>query len=324
MSMAAVFLVTVNCQTADSRSECLFTDTECACSAKATAGACMRSQGSGLCLMGECAEGYHCDCFGYEKCKRSSCSLYTAVPNTVPSKTEPFKCQLNPNTGSCTSFVEFLDTVDGAEKANNEAKSNMDESSEFEKMATETISKIQEAKDEIAKLVKGTEEVREFVTEEEYSSVIAESDVVVAAAVAANIQALEVAKESAEAYKSKLEAVQKWEEARMLEQAAVAKEGELEVESAKPENKERCDICEEMKAEIKRVRDERRAAAIAAGTYAKKGKGHRAKATQSLKNCEAEQLTAEEARARCIAKSTAIMERIRAQQAQQAQQARRR
>lgn len=71
---------------------------------------------------------YRCDCFGYEICKRATCSKYTTTANIIPSKARPFKHELTPNAGICTDFTIFIDNVSGAENAPAEANTNTAES----------------------------------------------------------------------------------------------------------------------------------------------------------------------------------------------------
>lgn len=85
-------------------------------------------------------------------------------------------------------------------------------------------------------------------------------------------------------------------------------ESVLAIEAEKA--KKKCVTCDSLKEKIKRHRQARRDAAKAAGTWAKNARDARKEGRKARRNAEAKQLTAKEAKERCIRKSEKILARL--------------
>lgn len=98
------------------QSECEFTASAYPCSEPVSSGSCVRPQSNGLCLIGECSPSYQCDCLGYEICRRTNCSLYKNVENTIQIESIPFPCHLA-HDEICTTFDFIQDTLESTDKS---------------------------------------------------------------------------------------------------------------------------------------------------------------------------------------------------------------
>lgn len=100
-------------------------------------------------------------------CKRSSCSVYTAMDSTIPSEAVPFGCHLSAGAGSCTSLDYVLDTVEAALSAKTDARhSNNEETiqtSDAQNIVMEAYNDVMVLKDALVSL----DEVSEEITSEE-------------------------------------------------------------------------------------------------------------------------------------------------------------
>lgn len=292
--------------------ECLMTNTTCPCTMAPSSGNCMRAQGGNMCLLGECNDGYKCDCFGFEQCTISSCSIYTTDANAVPSTTVPFACHLTPDAGRCTVFASFLDTVQAADNAKAEASASVKEA-DMEMTATnDAVVKIQGHKVVLEQTFEDLDTFSDQVTEEERKEVEAEAAIVVKSCSLALVEATELQKQVDNAFKANLETGRFHRRVRERESEAVRKEEQERVERLKPENKVVCTVCDTLKSEITLIRKDRREAAIEAGTYAKKVQAAKNSARNHRQKVNDIRLTAEEARARCVDRSQRILTRLRA------------
>ena len=125
---------------------CVITNTSCPCAIRSSSGMCMRHQGGNQCLMGECSEGYKCDCLGFEVCSISTCAKYTTVENAIPSEENLFQCHLTPEAGTCIDFESFQDTIAAVDSSTRESSESVRSVTEYAKIATLNLMDIQKHK----------------------------------------------------------------------------------------------------------------------------------------------------------------------------------
>ena len=290
--------------------ECILTSDRCHCSEQVGSGECMKYQGGDKCLMGQCNDGYKCDCFGFELCTRRVCAKYTTKEGVIPHQTLPFGCHLTDNAGECIDFSEFSDTVQGAGYAQEAANEYNKEAAADNREMTQAVQGIDDSVEETNKAMGGIAGAGHLVTEEEFAEAEADANIVMEACVRASEEKALAAQESKEAYKSFIEASKFRAKAQELEKKADEREDEEKDERRKNKDKPKCDRCEELKREAKELRRKRREAAIAAGTWAKKARGHKKKSKARKRKVKKEQLSASEARKRCVDRWNKILARL--------------
>lgn len=291
-------------------SDCILTDTSCACSIKPASGTCLRHQGEGKCLLDDCSDGYRCDCQGFEKCSVGKCSIYTTANQTVVSDVTPFPCQLTPNAGTCINFDSFIDTITAADSAALVATKSVNSSIIEAEEATQDYTKILDGTQEVNNILAELDNEAERVTEEEREQVEIEAAAVATAAGSAQKELVLVQEAVGDAFSASLEASKARRDARLHEKQAQLIEEEVKVEAQKPENKEKCEMCEQLKAEVERLRRLRREQAIAAGTWAKRARDHSGKAKNQKAKVKVFRDIAEQSRLNCIQKYQLILKRL--------------
>lgn len=289
---------------------CLLTDDECQCSITKTPGQCMRAQGDGTCLMGACNEGYRCDCFGFEICKRTACSVYTTTANAIPSDTVPFQCQLTPNARKCTTFNAFVPTVSGASNAQTEASTNNDEAFELELGTSSAISKQEEYKLQVTNMLKELEPHSDKMTEKERDDIEKDAQLTLDAMEEAKAEAVITAQESAEVFKANRESSKFKALAIEFQKKIEEKEKEEAEERKKPISKFTCLPCVAIRLDITRITQQRTAAVIASGTWAQKGRTHLARSLESRLRIDAIELRAKEASTRVVTRGRSLLSRF--------------
>lgn len=283
-------MVTVGLGAAGADGSCLNSGDECQCSPQTPGGMCMRHQGGGKCLMGTCKVGYRCDCFGFEVCKKRGCRSYTTLENEVPSTTKLFGCHMTPDAGRCVDYTGFGDTVTAAWNAQAAADNNNVETLQDERDVTEVVKEIEKDVKEANALVKEVFMNGDEVTDEEYDDIAKEAMKIVECGLRALGEKLLLGQESAAALRAFLQA------------------GKFRAQSQRLEKEEK-KAKEEKKRE--RLRKQRRDAAIAACSWAKKGREHGKNAKERREGCEREQVKAREARGRCGTLASGILGRVR-------------
>lgn len=290
---------------------CVIGDTECPCAIKPQSGTCMRHQEGNKCLLGKCSNGYKCDCMGFETCNISSCAIFTTGADAVPSVDTPFDCHKTPGAGTCITFNMMRDTVSAADSAKNEATASVKEADEAMKNAHDDLQAVQNAKTNVRSQLDEVDTFGEQVTEEERKDIENEAEVIVQAIADVQEEAAAILSGATEAFDANIKSGYYQRISRRKEAQAVQKEEEEKVEAVKPENKVKCAKCDELKAHIIKLRRERKEAAILAGTWAKKARGAKEKSRHHRENVKKIKLSAEEARARCVARSQRILARLR-------------
>ena len=293
--------------------ECQITNTSCPCAVRASSGMCMRHQGSNQCLMGECSEGYKCDCLGFEICTISSCAKFTTAENAIPSVDTPFQCHLTPGAGTCIDFDSFKDSVVATDAAKEESTQSVKTVTEDYIAVTSDIAEINQDKVVIDEAIKELDAYPADITEEERSDV--EEDVLQAVEDMAEAarQSAELQEAVVEATKADLESAKERRNAYRRQKEAKEAEKELTEEEKKPENKKKCNKCDKLKEKIRALRKARREAAIRAGTWTKKCRDAKKRGRSCRKKVNKSKLSCKEARKRCVDKSRAILRRLRGQ-----------
>lgn len=292
-------------------SECVITNSTCPCTMTQASGTCMRSQGDNTCLLGECSDGYKCDCFGFEQCTITSCAIHTTDANALPSAVTPFPCHLTADAGKCTVFDHYMDTVAAANNAKAEASASVKESDMEMTAASDDLLKVQGHKAVLDQTFEDLDTFAEQVTEDERKEVEQEANLVIVACEEAQQESVEIQKDVMEAFRANLQAGYFHRVARRKEDEAKTKEAEEKVEAAKPDNAVTCGACTQMKEDIKRLRNERKDAAKLAGTWTRKVQEAKNRARNRRRKVNTIRLRAEEARARCVDRSQRILTRLR-------------
>ncbi|KAI0564892.1 hypothetical protein FGB62_22g543 [Gracilaria domingensis] len=292
-------------------SECVISDDSCPCSQSEASGTCLKYQGDGSCLLGVCQASYKCDCLGYEMCKRSSCAVYTAVENTIPSELTPFGCHLTPGAGSCTSFESFLDTAEAALNARTDAHvSNNDatiQTSEAQNLVMEAYNDLMLVNNALGSL----DEIRDEITAEEEKEVYDDIQIVRDVAMDCVRRALNVSLEGDEAFKASVETASMTKMATDADKEGRKVEDELEKENAKAKDEKRnCVVCKKLEEDIKKLKEVRKEAAKNAGKAAKRGKNKRNKSSGVLKEIREKRMKCQDARERVLAKIEKIRNRM--------------
>lgn len=272
----------------------------------------MRFNGDGTCLIENCNERYRCDCFGYEICRRATCNNYTTAANIIPSKPEPFKCQLTPSASICTDFTTFIDTVSGADNAHAEASVNADEPIEEEMGLSKSIASTMQIKVVVHDILNKMEHVADHIPDEDLEDLEKDVQIVLEAAQQANAESILCTKQSEETFKASRQASKFKRAARRPEKEATQKVKQKKEEEDKPKSKKNCPTCESLTADITRLGKERKEAAIAAGKWAKRARDHNKNAKNSRRKVKDIQSTAEEAREGCISKSQKLLTKLQA------------
>lgn len=115
-------------------------------------------------MLGDCVEGYRCDCLAFETCKISQCSKYTASPGEEESRTVPFRCELNKNGGQCIIFEDVLDTTDSAGIAVEQSALFVDEASEAALASAADLALLYTERRQIAVILAKIDVVADLVT----------------------------------------------------------------------------------------------------------------------------------------------------------------
>lgn len=264
--------------------------------------------------MGECSEGYKCDCLGFEMCRISSCAKYTTAENAIPSEETPFQCHLTPNAGRCIDFDTFIDSLVAMDTAKAEASQVVKTVMEDYVVMTADIAEIQQEKVLIDDVIKELDAYPAEITEEDRSDVEQDAlqaldDMEEAARQSAELQAAVT-----EATKADMEAAKERREAYRHDKKAKETQKELEEEEKKRADKtKKCNRCDQLKEKIRALRKERREAAIRAGTWTKKCRGAKRRGRQCRSKVEKSKLSAKAARRKCVQKSRAILRRLHGQ-----------
>ena len=292
---------------------CVITETSCPCAIRSSSGMCMRHQGGNQCLMGECSEGYKCDCLGFELCSIASCAKYTTLENAIPSEENLFQCHMTPDAGTCIDFESFQDTIVATDSATRESSEAVKSVTEYSKEATADLGEIQEDKIKIDDAIRELNTFPLDVSEEEWADMQQDS-----------IQALDDLNEAAgevaelhdtvvEATRADIEAAKHRRNAYKREREAKKLDKELEEEEKKQDNEAKRKRCDALKDKIKTVRQARKQAAIEAGTWVKKCRAAKKRGNKCRRKVEKSKLSAGEARKKCIDKAKKILRRLRGQ-----------
>lgn len=270
----------------------------------------MRYQGDGKCLLGQCSEGYKCDCLAYETCQISKCPKYTTMENVIPSAETPFLCHLTENAGTCINFVSFVDTLTGVDVAKQDATQSVTTVNIDMRAAIEAMDAIQDDKTAGDALLQQIDAYT-TTTDTERAQVEHEVSLVMTAMAAAmneasSLQSLVTEVDGANniVAHNRLLAYSK-------EQLAVEKEAEAEREAQKPENKDNCLQCVELNAEARRLRREQNDAIKEAGRSAQRARAAMHNAREHGKNLTQIRQNSAAARARAADLAGRIMERAR-------------
>lgn len=302
----ALFLVIALAASVRAQSDkagCVFTDEACPCSEMASSGTCMNHIGGNKCLLGECTPSYRCDCFGYESCNRSRCSMFTTAKNTLPSRTVSFDCHLTGNAGVCTSFDSFLDTIEAADNSFSDAITSTEESFHNARNVHTEIEGIHEDIELVKSALHSIEPQREMLTAEEAEAIEKDSQVVMSTLSDVGRDAVKINAEAAMAFNASREVGELRRQAKNAEREA--KETELKLNGEETNAQEEgkvCVVCDKLKEDIVRLRQLRKESATNAGKKARGSRENRKKAAEGLKETEKKRMSSAEARDRVLAR----------------------
>lgn len=270
----------------------------------------MHDQGDGTCLLGECNDGYKCDCFGFEQCSRSSCSIFTNTQNVVPSTYTPFQCNLTLHLGRCTVFEQFLETANAADNAKLESTRSSRETDTTMMDVIDDVQHIQGDKVTMEQKVEELDSFAEEVTDEERKQLEGDVKAVVEAIQKVQEELRDLQDDLEEATGTNYKVGKFRRMCHHKEKEATEKEAEERAEATKPKNKDTCNRCDVLNVEIKALRKECRDAAKAAGEWTKKVQNAKNKGRKRRKNVKKIRLSAQEAHLRCIDRSKKILSRL--------------
>lgn len=250
------------------RAECVITESSCPCAIHRPPGTCLRYQGGGTCLLDECNVAYKCDCFGFELCTISQCSIYTAGNLTVPSDIVPFACQQTPNRGNCTTFKTYLDSLYAADNAKNMVTKYVSEVQAGVMKTVDFLKEVLEDKAEVDKIWETIDVYSERVTKDEQSAVGAEARVVIYAITQAQVELIDLLKNQAKVFEANLEISRIRAEARSSEMKAAETETEADTEMKAQVRQTVCPKCKKLLSKAAKLRGKRRQGVIEIGRWA--------------------------------------------------------
>lgn len=175
---------------------CILTPTTCQCSGVTKAGTCLRSQENGTCLLGQCSEGYKCDCFGYELCSVTTCDVHVPVGNVLPKENVPFQCKRNSTSGQCTSLVDVLDTLIAANNAERHASASHEDALVDESIAIRELQEIQQEKMQVHQMLKEVELVAHRISDEILHYLYVDAKIVEEAVLEAAVELEDIVREA--------------------------------------------------------------------------------------------------------------------------------
>ncbi|KAI0564938.1 hypothetical protein FGB62_22g64 [Gracilaria domingensis] len=292
-------------------SECVITEDWCPCSQAASSGSCLKYQGESLCLLGMCRASYKCDCLGYEKCKRSSCAVYTAMENTIPSELVPFGCHLTAGAGSCTSFDSFLDTVEAAVNAKTDARHSNNEATAESVNAHRLVSEVQGEAASINDELNAIEALRDQMTVEEEEEIYDNARIVQDSVKNCTLKALDVTIEAGKAFETNLKTGEMAGVAVSSDKDCKRKKDELkeEEEKAKSEKKE-CSACQKLEEDIEVLEKLSKEAAVNAGKGAKSCKGNKDSAADLVQEIREKRMNCGLARGKVLSAIAKLKKRL--------------
>lgn len=294
-------------------SGCVFTDRSCPCSEVESSAPCMNHIGGGNCLLGECGLSYRCDCFGYEMCTRSSCSIFTTAENSIPSQVTPFGCHLTADAGVCTSFDFLLDTLEAVDYSFSDATRSTEESYADTTKVYDQIENVRKHAADVQGALENLKSKREQLTNEEAEEIDSNAHIVLQTLTDIGQDAADISKEAITAFNVSQEVGQLRLQARSAEENAKATEVALdtEEEKAKKDGKE-CLVCGELQVDVARLRQLRRELAKNAGAKAKGSRKNRRKASEGRKKAEKTAIGCAEARDKVLARIEKSEKRLEA------------
>lgn len=294
-------------------STCEITSTSCPCTMRESSGSCMQYQGHGKCLLGECSEGYKCDCLAYEKCKIWKCPKYTTLKNVIPSAETAFPCHLTKNAGTCTSFAGFVDTLAAADAAERESTHSLKGVSDGLKAAMHAVLALHEEKVAVDAALEQLDAHANKVPELERAQVEEEA-ATVADAVArgmAAISALHVQLNIASDADLRVSSQRRIAYARHHD--ALRKREQLQIELKKMDESQdtHCQICPQLKTDITHLNNGRRHAVIETGKGAHKTRAAFQNSKDHAQNLVNITRLAKSARERAVALTENILKHLK-------------
>lgn len=298
-------------QAADAvRSKCVITESSCPCAIHRPPGTCLRYQGGGTCLLGECTTAYKCDCFGFELCTISHCSIYTAGNLTVPSDIVPFECQKTSNRGNCTTFRTYLDTIYAADNAKNLAtKYVLDVQTEVMKTVN-LLEEILMDKAEVDKIWKILDGYPEQVTKDEKLALAAEARVVMYAITEAQVEINEALRNQAKVFEANLEISRIRRDAYLSEMKVTEAEAEAEIENKAQVKQSVCPKCKKLQSKATKFREKRRQEVIGVGRWATAAREAKDHASAHVENVQMIRTKSRNGLRRAQSKADAILSRF--------------
>lgn len=311
-----VFVLFIACKISLSRvvetdvSGCMITESSCPCAIHRPPGTCLRYQGGGTCLLGECTAAYKCDCFGFELCTISLCSIYTAGNLTVPSDIVPFECQKTSNRGNCTTFRTYLDTIYAADNAKNLAtKYVLDVQTGVMKSAN-LLKEILVDKVEVDKIWKTMDGYSEQVTKDERLALAAEARVVMYAITEAQVEINEAVRNQAKVFEANLEIGRITTDAHLSEMKAKEAEAEAEIEDKARVKPSVCPKCKKLLSKAAKFREKRRQEVTGIGRWATAAREARDHASTHVENVQMIRTKSRHGLRRAQSKADAIVSRF--------------
>jgi hypothetical protein len=248
---------------------------------------------------------------GFEKCKISSCGQHRPLASAIPSAHVEFGCRFVPRVSECRHVAGFMDTVEGSDNAKDASVSFVDEAVVDERSIANELATTVNYQVQALDAVRSVDRKGDLVTEAELADVTAHAEAVVNAVRGVTADLRDAVSESRRAFGAMREAKTHRRGAHRQEQRAEAGEArEREARAAADAAHAECATCAALRAQVREIRGERGRLAELAGTWADKARESKDRCASKRESAHAVQLTAEAAKAACVARSTAILERL--------------
>lgn len=294
-----------------SDSDCIITTSTCPCSLQMSAGKCIRHQGHGLCLLQSCKNSYRCDCLGFEQCAISKCSKYVSMNAEAVKEKDAFKCHESRDVGSCVEFSGFLHTLSAARNAKVEASVSVRECGTEEVASSRAAIEILLYKKEIVDKLSEVDLLESRVSEEEHAELQKDVDSFLDSITEIITRITRISDEATEVFLADRKTAYWMRTAALHYGQADVKQEQLNEEMDKSENGDDCAQCDEVRAQAAKLRKESQNAVVLTGRWASTARTHNFLCQTLGTEVRALKARCMLARDSCVAKTEAILDRLR-------------
>lgn len=283
VSLLAVF-VTSNARSDDDPG-CIYSEDKCPCAELESSGRCLKNQQNGKCALGDCAASYRCDCFGYEMCRRSRCTLYTVDSNALPSENMLFPCTRTADAGICSFFDHIINTAEAAGNALVEVSNAYADSIADDTETGELLDALEADLAIVTQSLSSVKRNEEISKEPNLKRVELDVMEITKLVVLSRSEALLVSAESKQVGEAREDVARLKAEAESAHDKAHAAEKHLLEEEGKAANEQReCGMCPALKAQVDIHTEERKDKSVQAGEIAKRSRTNRKNVRHGLQH----------------------------------------